>query len=65
VKGDKTLQLGLICCSREAKSQVLDVPGRKGAEGRALTALHIQLAQVIHFVPSSSDSAMFPPHICI
>lgn len=60
MKGGKTPQLGLICCSNEVKCHVLYVPERKGGEGKAVTALHIQLAQVIGFVPFSSDSATLP-----
>lgn len=56
----KTPQLGLICWSNEVKCHVLCVPERKGGEGKAVTALHIQLAQVIGFVSFSSDSAMLP-----
>lgn len=60
MKGDKTPQLGLICCSNEVKCHVLYVPERKGGEEKAVTALHIQLAKVIVFVPFSSDSAALP-----
>lgn len=65
MKGDKTPQRGQICCSNEVKCHVLYVPERKGGEGKAVTALYTQLAQVIGFVSFSSDSATLPrlpPH---
>lgn len=65
VKGDKTPHHKtppLICCSNEVKCHVLYVPERKGGEGKAVTALHIQLAQVIGLVPFSSDFPAFLPH---